>query len=618
MENLRSIFKNRSSRWSVTHKMFLSLFTTGVAIEFSLAGENFVDGLTISRFLGPTEMAAGGIAHPIFSILGIISGLLAIGMQLGCSQAIGRGNLKDFSRIVSTALFTGTVLSIILAALVLIFAEPIVMLLGASKNASNLSLDASRYVIGIGVGIPPLIITAILAPALQLDTGHKTVQIGAVIELITNIILDISLAKLGFGILGIGLATAIASYLNLIYQCSFFLRKDRTIHLVKPDYPIKDFIKLLLDGSEKAMKRFANTLRRIILNMVIISYGGTLAMSAFSVRNNFSDFAEILGAGIASAVALLTGVYYGEINEEGIEEVTSYGQKMVLLLSGSICLVMFFLARPIAGIYITTNDELLKMTTFAIRMLALQNPLQALIASRIKYLQATHNRRNMNLLIFAAQFVFVLISAFVLGKTFGVYGILACYTVSDFLSLLAIYIHYVIRKRRLILTKEDYLNLPEEFHVDPENVISLDIRNFNDVSLGSEQIMLFCKGHKIDSRTSYFAALSFEELAENIVENGFPYSKSINPMIDLRVIITENSVVMRMRDNCPKLDVTKQISATVADDADPIHNVGIRLVSMVATDIVYMPTFNTNSLIIRFDAAGSKLKALPKQRLKCD
>lgn len=593
--------ENGRNRWQITDRMFFSLFITGSIIEFSQVGAGFVDGLVISRFLGSLAMAAEGIVHPVYSIIGVVSGLLAVGMQVKCAQAIGRGNRKEFSRIVSVTVYVGAVVSIIITVFVVAFAKQIAVLMGASGNAANLAEDAGKYLTGIGIGIPPLIMTAVLAPALQLDTGRKTIQTGALIEAVSNIVLDVVAVKLGMGIFGIGLATATASYLNLLYQCTFFLKKDRIIHLVKPDIPFREFISMLSNGTEKALKRLANTARPIVLNTIIISYGGAMAMSVLSVRNNFSNFVEIFGAGIASAVSLLVGVYYGEINEAAIEEVHSFEHKLITVFSGSICVLMLIFARPLARLYISEDGETLEMAVFVFRMLALQNPLRALIDCRIKYLQAIHRKINMNVLIAVTQLVYVLLSALVLGKLFGVYGILASYTVSDALTLISILVYYSLKCRTISLTKKDILNLPDYFYLSPGDEISLDIRDLEDVSLGSEQILMFCKGHKIDGKTSYYAALSFEELASNIVNYGFPYNKSSNPMIDLRAVITEDTFVIRLRDNCPQYDVTEQIAAVNEEGSDPVHNIGTRIVSRVASDITYLNTFDTNNIIIRFN-----------------
>ena len=599
--NLNSLFKKNNSRWAITNRMFFSLFLTGAIIEFSQVGSGLIDGLVISRFLGSEEMAAEGIVHPIYSIMGIISGLLAVGMQVRCTQMIGRGQQKDLSRFFSATVYVGTVVSLLLTALILIFAKPFAALLGASGNGAELLMPASRYLIGVGVGIPPLVMTAILAPAFQLDSGRKTVQTGAIIEGSADILLDLLAVRLGFGILGVGLATAVASYLNLLYQCTHFLKKDRMLHFVRPDVPVREFLQMLGLGGERAVRRIFNTIRPVVLNSIIIAYGGAVAMSALSVRNNVSYFVEIFGSGIASAVSLLTGLYYGEVNDEAIEAVDAYEKKAITVGCGCICVLLFLIAPLVARLYVSGDGELYRMVTFAIRMLALQNPLQVLIFNRIIYLQAIQRFFNMKLLLFTAQFAFVLLSASVMGKLFGVYGILACFTVSDALSLLAVVAFYVVKCRKPVPSRRDFLALPDEFNLSPGNVISLDIRNMDDVSLASEQIMMWCRGHKIEHRTAYYAALCFEELAANVVEHGFPDNRFADPIIDLRVVITENRFVIRMRDDCPQYDVTKQIAAANADDADPASNIGIRIVSRLASDINYIHVFETNSLIVSFD-----------------
>ena len=62
----------RNQRWSMSDHMFSSLLLTSVTIELSQVGAGFIDGLVISRCLGPEAMAAEGIVHPIYSMLGVI------------------------------------------------------------------------------------------------------------------------------------------------------------------------------------------------------------------------------------------------------------------------------------------------------------------------------------------------------------------------------------------------------------------------------------------------------------------------------------------------------------------------------------------------------------------
>lgn len=591
--------KNRK-RWAITDRMFLSLFMTGAIIEFSHGSAGLIDGLIISRFLGENAMAAEGIVHPFFSITGLFSGLLAVGMQVRCARAIGRGNRKEYNRFVSAAVCVGAVIALIIAALVLCFSKPVVVLLGASGNAAELAEPAAQYLKGIGFGIPALIMTAILSPALQLDSGRALIRRGALLDAVSNVLMDIAAVKLGWGMFGIGLATTVASYLNLFCQCSFFLKKDRVLHLVRPDVPFKEFMHMIADGSDMAVRRLSTTVRPIILNAIIISYGGATAMSVLSVRNSLSNFVDIFAVGVASAVSLLSGVYYGKINAEAIEEVGAAAHRQTVIVTSTICVLLAVFARPIASVYFAEGRETLDMAAFVIRMLALQNPLQVLIRSRIKYLQAIRKQHSANILTAVTQVVFVLLSAFVLGRLFGVYGILACYTVSDALTLAAIYIYHSILARKGLPSVRNYLSLPDEFFLKPGDEIALDIRSCEDVSLCSEQIMLFGKGHKIDRRTSYFAALAFEELATRTIKEGFPKNKSNDPMIDLRVVISGGYFVIRMRDNCPQFDATQQIAEANGEESDPMRNIGVRVVSRTATEIICLRTFDTNNIILRF------------------
>ena len=329
-------------------------------------------------------------------------------------------------------------------------------------------------------------------------------------------------------------------------------------------------------------------------------------MSVLSVYNNFSSVVRIFGVGIASAVALLSGLYYGEMNEEGIEEVDHYSHKLMMIFTCTVGFLTLVFAKLLARLYVADSEETYQMTVFAFRMIGLQLPLWSLIESRVKYLQAVNKKYNMNVLIVTQNILLVILSALILGKLFGSYGVLACYTVSDTLSLISIYIFYVVKCRKGRPQRKDFLNLPEYFHLNPGDVISLDIRDEDDVSLVSEQIMMFCKGHKVNERISYFASLAFEELAANIVQYGFPKNRSSHPIIDVRAVIKNDMLVLDLRDNCPQYDITKHM-AEIHDNPDDIsHNIGTRIVSKIASDIIYLRTFDTNNVIIQFKLNDSE------------
>ena len=409
MKRIRGLKKN--NRWWLIDKAFFSLFITGMSIELSHVGAGLVDGMMVGSFLGPDALAAEGIAHPIYSIIGILSGMLFVGMQVCCAQELGRGRLKKVSEVFSITVYAGTILSVIMTILTVMFSGKLAILLGAAGKAEDIAQMASEYISGIGIGIPAIVLTAIFGAALQLDNSHRIVVRGAVIEIATDIIFDVAVVYFNWGIFGMGLATSIAAYANLLYMwMAHFSKKNINLHFVRPEFTPAEFIKMLGNGTDKACVRLANTLRPVIVNRLIIIYGGTAAMTALSAQNSYSGFLNALSFGIASAVSVLTSLFYGEINEEGISEVVSFEHKMIAFVCGLISILVIVLRKPVASLYVNEAGGIFDMVCFSFVMLALQLPIRALLDSRIKYLQGIHRLVNMNVLIFAARFIVVVVT----------------------------------------------------------------------------------------------------------------------------------------------------------------------------------------------------------------
>ena len=591
--------------WLVLDQAFFALFVTFSLIELAHIGAGLIDGLIVSNYLDANAMAALGIAHPIFSISGIFAGMFAAGMQTLCTRALGRGDLETFNRLFSAVMILGTVFSLALAVLLFLSARPFAVFLGASGNGASLAGPAAQYLRGVGIGMPGLIMTGVFAAAIHMDSGRKRVMIAAIICSVMNVILDLAAIFLHLGLFGIGLATSLGWYLQFGLLSLHFLSKNRMLRFVPLRTDLKEVLTLLSCGTEKALRRLGNILRPVLLNKLIIFYGGTLAMTSMSVQNSLSDFSKLFAVGLADATALLVGVLFGEKNVEGIDESGRCVSRNCIRFCGAVCILFLIFARPIAKLYISEEGELLNMTVFAVRMIALQAPLYGFLRYRIAYLQAINRTRDMQLLSVLSTVIYVLLTAAALGAIFGKYGILACFPVSDFLSLATVWAYYSIKTRKLLPSKSDYQALPENFQLSPGDVILLDIRDEDDVSLVSEQIQMFCKGHGIDEKSGYEAAICFEELAVNIIRYGFPKCKK-QPGINLRLVYDPKELILRLQDNCPPFNVEREIAMAISKGiADPAENLGLRVLGSLGPNIRYVHSLETNNVILCFQNKGS-------------
>ena len=409
-------FSKKPNRWAAVDQSFTSLFVTFSLIELANIGGGIIDGLIVSNFFEADALAAVGIANPMFSISGIISGLLATGMQTMCAQELGRGNLKSLNRLFSAVFYIGTVVSIVLMIAELLFAPQLAIMFGATGKGAVLKELAIDYIRGLAIGFPALVLSVVMSSGCQLDNGRKRVINATIIYAVSNILLDIVVAVLKLGLFGIGLATSLGVYIQLGYLLMHFKNKDRVLHFTKFQTNSKEIFELLTFGSEKALRRLANIISPILVNKIIIFYGGASAMMAMAVQKNLLDFAGFMAIGIADATSLQIGVLFGEKDDEAIREVGNCVHRKTGTFLVAVMLLFLLLSKPITSIYVAERDSLFDMTVFAVCMTGLYAPLCGLLRARIPYLQAVHKIKNMQVLVLLSSLVYLVTSAFVLGN----------------------------------------------------------------------------------------------------------------------------------------------------------------------------------------------------------
>ena len=163
----------RPERWKVLDQAFFSMFITFSLIELTNVSAGLIDGLVVSNFLNTQSMAATGIARPIFSISGIFGGMLAVGMQVMCTKELGRGNVKKFNRLYSAVMYIGSAFSLALTAMLLGGAKYLAIFLGASGKGAELVVLVTRYLQGILIGLPGLIMLVFYHQPCRWTAGVK-------------------------------------------------------------------------------------------------------------------------------------------------------------------------------------------------------------------------------------------------------------------------------------------------------------------------------------------------------------------------------------------------------------------------------------------------------------
>ena len=290
-------------------------------------------------------------------------------------------------------------------------------------------------------------------------------------------------------------------------------------------------------------------------------------------------------------------MYYGASDREGLKRSFTYAVKMVAGTTFVVGVILFFAAPLLARVY-TSDPEVISLSVFSLRCMALGMVPDGLSEVFQDYLQGVQNRKMVNILCFAERFFIPVLMAWALGMAFGSKGIMASVAVGKALLLVAMYVYLCIRKKGAPKQAEDFMLLKEDFGGSTEDNLTAQIRTMDDVMRESRGAETFCLDHGVDARQSKLMALFVEEMAGNIVSHGKPRNRS-GVCVDYRLYASKAGLCLSLRDYCEAFDPMKYYEIHKDGEAD--ENLGIRMVMKLAKDIRYINTFNSNCLFINLE-----------------
>ena len=196
---------------------------------------NIVDRIYIARIpdVGTAALGAVGLCFPIIMIITAFSSLFGSGGAPIFSINRGKGDSKTADDIMNTSFTMLCVSALILMAVGMLFARPLLVLFGASSDALSY---AYPYLMIYLLGSLPSMIASGMNPFINAQgyamVGMLSVAIGAV----SNIILDpIFIFVFGLGITGAATATIISQVLSALFVFYFLHQKAdlkvRLLHL---------------------------------------------------------------------------------------------------------------------------------------------------------------------------------------------------------------------------------------------------------------------------------------------------------------------------------------------------------------------------------------------------
>ena len=532
-------------------KSFKSMMTLMIFAGVVAMCGSVIDGVIIGNCLSPDNMTAFGYASPVFIFLAAIGGVFSNGGKAQCAILTGKGLYEEARENFTRAFLLTVGFGILITIICFTAARPIAIFFGASGTFVSLTAE---YIRGLAIGAVPIIMLQVMTGYLGLDGAEIFGFFGAVIMSAVNIFLDLMIGLVWHGgLFEMALGTSVSYLAALLVQLPYFRRKNRLFHFVKFKPQTKKSLSLIVSGLPSAVSRVCCCSAAIILNHLLTSCAGEMAISACSVRNTLGNFVDAIFMGVVGTISIFSGMFYGERNKTALRTSFKTACKYGMILAFSCGMIIFLFAPSLAGGILKADPSTLSATASCLRFYAISLPSEIFAQILLYHYLSTGKSGLSNLICILHNFVFVVLPAWIFGMLIGLNGIWISWFLSGILPLPVMYLF--LKKYKSENKWDCWTATDPDLEENITGIYELSISdNMDAVMDTTKQLREFCIAQKLDSRKSFRICLAVEEIAGNIVEHGFANKKG-GHFIDLRLTLgTDGHGYLSLRDNGVKFN----------------------------------------------------------------
>mgnify|MGYP004465745377 FL=1 len=257
---------------------------------------NIVDRIYIARIpgVGTTALGAVGLCFPIIVIITAFSNLFGSGGTPLFSISRGTKDNDTAQKIMNTSFTMLCICAILIMAVGLLFANPILTLFGASREAL---VYAIPYLMIYLIGTLPAMIATGMNPFINAQ-GYSTIgMLSVAIGAVANIILDpIFIFVLNLGIRGAAIATILSQFISAAFVLYFLHNKSEFRVQFLPVEQWKESWILAKDitslGTAGFIMQLTNSLVSICANNVLSITGGDIYISVMTIISSIRQLVE--------------------------------------------------------------------------------------------------------------------------------------------------------------------------------------------------------------------------------------------------------------------------------------------------------------------------------------
>ncbi|MBR4040208.1 MAG: MATE family efflux transporter [Clostridia bacterium] len=337
-----------------------------------------VDTIMLGRSeVSAVAIAAVGLTNNPTNLVRSVLIALNVGTTAGVAWAIGAGDRRSASQIARNALMLNAAVGAAAAALVFVFAGPIVRFMGAGEDTFAY---AKEYLQIVAMGMLPLSMTFAVTAGLrgvgQTKLPMKYNLIANMFNVMGNYVLIYG--KFGMpkmGVAGAAVSTALSQGLGLV------LALYTAFHVDTP-------VRMRLDGGWRLRLKWiqrilsvgmTSMLEQLIMQVGFIIFArqvsglGTMIFAAHQIGLSINGLSWMPGQAFGVAATTLTGQSLGAGEKGKATDFVRLIHRMSMISAALIAVLFVLGSQMIASLY-TTDPEVIRLSGGVLKLIALGMP----------------------------------------------------------------------------------------------------------------------------------------------------------------------------------------------------------------------------------------------------
>ena len=396
---------------------------------------NMADTYFVSQ-LGTSASGAVGIVFGLMSVIQAVGFMFGHGAGSIISRRLGAKDVESAAKYASTSFFWAMGAGAVIALLGLLQLDGFMRLLGSTETILPY---ARTYAVYILISAPLMTTSFVMNNILRYEGRAAMAMIGLTAGGVLNIFGDwFLMTRLGMGVAGAGLSTALSQAVSFLLLLSMFLsgRVQSRISLRRASRDLKDVRLICATGFPSLVRQGLGSVATMVLNGQAAVYGDA-AVAAMSIVNRLCFLLFAVGLGIGQGFQPVSAFNYGARKYARVRRAYFFTWGVSELMLGCLAAAGMIFSDRLIGLF-RDDPEVIRIGTYALRAQLIALLFQPFSVCSNMLLQSTGQNGPASFTAMLRSGLCFIPTVLILSHFMGMNGVAVSQTVSDILTFLLI------------------------------------------------------------------------------------------------------------------------------------------------------------------------------------